>query len=93
LELKIPDVVVQDRCPETLLANDGPTVVNLIVIRLEVVVAKAMWVQDVEKMALEAVPVVVVEAVWVQAQSVEEIVMEDSEMVMEAVKALPEPKG
>ncbi len=93
MELKIPDVVVQDRCPETLLANDGPTVVNLIVIRLEVVVAKAMWVQDVEKMALEAVPVVVVEAVWVQAQSVEEIVMEDSEMVMEAVKALPEPKG
>ncbi len=45
LELKILDVVVQDRYSDTLLANDGPTVVNQIVIKLEEVVAKeTLWV-------------------------------------------------
>jgi hypothetical protein len=41
-ELKILDVVVQDRYPDTLLANDGPAVVDQIVIKSEEVVAKEM---------------------------------------------------
>ena len=53
----VPDAVVQDRCPDTLLANDEPTLDDLIVIRLEKVATKAAWVRDVEKMALEAVVV------------------------------------
>jgi hypothetical protein len=53
-ESKILDVVVQDRYPDTLLANDGPAVVDQIVIKLEEVVAKEMpWVQDGDKMVME----------------------------------------
>jgi hypothetical protein len=55
-ELKIPDVVVQDRYPDTLLANDGPAAVDQIVIKSEEVVAKeTLWVQDGEKMVMEEV--------------------------------------
>jgi len=49
-------VEVQDRCPETLLANDGHAVDVLIAITLEVVVVtKSAWVRDVEKMATQMV--------------------------------------
>ena len=54
LESKILDMVVQDRYPDTLLANDRPTAVDQIVIKSEKVVAKETpWVQNGEKMAME----------------------------------------
>jgi hypothetical protein len=53
--LKEQGVVVQDKCPDTLLVNDGPAADNLLLIRLEVVVAAAAWVCDKEKMAMKAV--------------------------------------
>jgi len=54
---RVQDAAVQDRCPDTTLANDGPTADDLTVIRFEVVVAQvaAAWVCDGEKMAMEAV--------------------------------------
>ena len=58
---------VQDRCPETLLANDGYAADDLIVITLEVVVVtKSAWVRHAEKtatqMAQEGLETQVVEA-------------------------------
>jgi hypothetical protein len=50
---KVRDAAVQDGCPDTVLANDGPAADDLIAIRLEVVVAAAAPVRDVEKMAME----------------------------------------
>jgi hypothetical protein len=53
-ESKILDVVVQDRYPDTLLANVGPAAVDRIVIKLEEVLAKATRrVQDGERMVME----------------------------------------
>ena len=75
LKLKVQDVVVQDKCPDTLQANNGPTADDLIVVRLEEMVAKAAWVQDVERLVMEAV---VAEMAAMVA------------MVAEAVKVLPE---
>jgi hypothetical protein len=77
---KVWDVVVQDRCPDTMLANNGPAADNLIAMRLEVVVAAAVWVHDVEKMAMEAV-LVVAEARLVR--DIKEMAMEET--VMEEV--------
>jgi hypothetical protein len=48
---KARDVAVQDRCPDTALANDGLVADGLIVIRLEVVVAAAARVCGVERKA------------------------------------------
>ena len=48
-------MAVQDKCPDTLLANDGPTADNLIVIRLEVVVAAGARVCDEEGTGMKAV--------------------------------------
>jgi hypothetical protein len=78
LKSKIQDVVVQDKRPDTLQANNGPAVDDLIVIRLEEVVAKAAQVRDVERSVMEAV---VAEMAAMAA------------MVAEAVKALPLPEG
>jgi hypothetical protein len=75
LKSKVQDVVVQDKCPDTLQANNGPAVGDLIVIRLEEVVAKAAQVQDAERSVMEAV---VAEMAAMVA------------MVAEAVKVLPE---
>jgi hypothetical protein len=55
LKLKEQGVAVQDKCPDTLLANDGPAADDLIVIRLEVVVAAGAWVCDEERMGMKAV--------------------------------------
>jgi len=44
-------VEVQDRCPDTWLANNGCAVDVLIAITLEVVVTKSARVWDAEKMA------------------------------------------
>ena len=47
-------MVVQDRYPDTLLANVGPAAVDRIVIKLEEVLAKATRrVQDGERMVME----------------------------------------
>ena len=76
---KVRDVMIQDRCPDTMLANDGPAADNLIAMRLEVVVAAAVWEHDVKKMAMEAVPVVA-EARLVhdmKEMAMEETVMEE----------------
>ena len=67
--------MVQDKCPNTLQANNGPAADDLIVVRLEEMVAKAAWVQDVERLVMEAV---VAEMAAM------------AEMVAEEVKALPE---
>jgi len=67
LKLKVQDVVVQDKCPDTLQANNGPTADDLIVVRLEEVVAKAAWVQDMERLVMEAV---VAEMVVIVAEAV-----------------------
>ena len=50
-------MAVQDKCPDTLLANDRPTADNLIVIRLEVVMVAGVRVCDEEKMGMKAVVV------------------------------------
>jgi hypothetical protein len=55
--LKEQGVAVQDKCPDTLLVNNGPTADDLLLIRLEVVVAAAAQVCDEEKMAMKAVVV------------------------------------
>ena len=75
---KAQDAVVQDRCPDTALANDGLAMDDLIVIRLEVVAAAAARVCGVERKATEAV---VVESRPVQDMK---------EAAMEEIRALPE---
>ena len=61
-ESKILDVVVQDRYPDTLLAKDGPAVVDQIVIKLEEVVAKEMlW----DQIVIKSEVVVAKETPWV----------------------------
>ena len=78
---RVQDAAVQDRCSNTVLANDGPTADDLTVIRFEVVVAQvaAVQVYDGEKMAMEAVV-----AAARLVQDMKEMVIE--EMVMEAVQ-------
>jgi len=73
-------VAVQDGCPDTLLANDGPTVDGLIVIRLEVAAAAAAQIGDEERMVMKAV-VAVLESGLVQ---------DVEEMVVVEVRALHE---
>ena len=81
MKSRVQDAAVQDRCPDTTLANDGPTADDLTVIRFEVVVAQvaAVQVYDGEKMAMEAVV-----AAARLVQDMKEMVIE--EMVMEAVQ-------
>jgi hypothetical protein len=95
---KVRDAAVQDGCPDTVLANDGPAVDDLIAIRLEVVVAAAALVRDVEKMAMEAVVaearlvhvirLEVVVAAAALVRDVEKMAMEET--VMEEVQAMRE---
>jgi len=75
LKLKVQDVVVQDKHPDTLQANNRPTADNLVVVRLEEVVAKAVQVWDAERSVMEAVVAEMAAMV---------------EMVAEGVKVLPE---
>lgn len=81
---KVQDVAVQDRCPDTALANDGPAADDLTVVRFEVVVARvaAARVCDGEKVTMV---VVVVAARLVQDSDVKEMAMEET--VMEEVQA------
>jgi hypothetical protein len=97
--MKEQGVVVQDGCPDTLLANDGPAADGLIVIRLEVAAAAAAQIGDEEKMVMKAV--VVVSEIGL-AQDVEEMVVVEvwalcegrcqrysiDEMVMEGIQPL-----
>ena len=78
---RVQDAVVQDRCPDTVLANNGPTADDLTVMRIEVAVAAAARVGDGEKVAKEAV---VVEAMLVQDSVVKKMAKE--EMVMKVVQ-------
>ena len=59
MKSRVQDVAVQDRYPDTMLANHGAAVDDLTVIRFEVVVAQVAAAQayDREKMAMEAVVV------------------------------------
>ena len=97
--MKEQGVAVQDGCPDTLLANDGPTADGLIVIRLEVAAAAAAQIGDEERMVIKAV-VAVLETGLVQ--DVEEMVVVEvralhegrcqrytmEEMVMEVIQLL-----
>ena len=82
-KLRVQDAAVQDRCPDTALANDGPAADDLTVIRFEVVVAQVAAARacDGEKMAMEEVAVAAAKPV----QDVKEMVMEET--AMEAVQA------
>ena len=95
---KVQDAAVQDGCPDTVLANNGPAADDLIAIRLEVVVAAAALVCNVEKMAMEAVVaearlvhairLEVVVAAAAPVRNVEKMAMEET--VMEEVQAMRE---
>jgi hypothetical protein len=85
-ESKILDVVVQDRYPDTLLANDRPAAVDQIVIKLEEVVAKETP-QD--QIVIKSEEVVAKE--MPQVQDGEKMVME--EVVMGAITVLPDSEG
>ena len=80
--------MVQDRCPDTALANNGPAADDLTVMRIEVAVAAAVWVGDGEKVAKEAV---VVEAMLVQDSVMKKMVNEET--VMKVVQACQLHKG
>lgn len=72
---RVWDAAVQDRCPDTVQANDGPAADDLVAIQLEVVVAVAARVCDVEKKAIgEEV------AAAKLVQDMMEMAMEDSEI-------------
>ena len=99
--MKEQGVAVQDGCPDTLLANDGPAVDSLIVIRLEVAAAAAAQIGDEEKMVMKAVVVVLETGL---AQDMEEMVVVEvralregrcqrystDEMVMKGIQPLRE---
>lgn len=70
--LKEQGAAVQDGCPDTLLATDGPVADDLTVIRLEGVVAAAAQICDEEKMVMKAV---VAESETVLVQDVEEMML------------------
>lgn len=68
-------MAVQDRCLDTVLANDGPAADDLTVIRLEVVAAVVVRVCHGEKMAKEAVVVEIRLVQHVKVMVMEEIMM------------------
>jgi hypothetical protein len=81
LKSRVQDATVQDRCPNTTLANDRPAADDLTVIRFEVVVAQvvAAWACNGEKIAMEEVAAAAAKPV----QDVKEMAMEET--AMEAV--------